>query len=238
MAAASWCRSYVVPFPKSSGVPPNAVHCPCFNHALNLSLPKSSRVQAVRNAVGIMKEIISFFTASPKRNIVLKNALGHQLKGLCETRWVERHDSVIQFRDSLGCVSTAPDAIASWREMQSAAKAKALSVSLGDGEFLMAIVCLSDLLAHTLPLSRLRKKGCVDVHTARNTLTDTIAVLTAQRQNCEEVFRPLYEQAVALADELDTEAPSHHEEADSQVQPPCARSGELLQDVGLHSIIG
>lgn len=184
---------------------PNAVHCPCFNHALNLSLSKSSRVQAVRNAVGIMKEIISFFTASPKRNIVLKNALGHQLKGLCETRWVERHDSVIQFRDSLGCVSTALDAIASWREMQSAAKAKALRVSLGDGEFLMAIVCLSDLLAHTLPLSRLYQKECVDVHTARNTLTDTIAVLTAQRQNCEEVFRPLYEQAVALADELDTE---------------------------------
>ncbi|XP_040075022.2 52 kDa repressor of the inhibitor of the protein kinase-like [Ixodes scapularis] len=183
---------------------PNAVHCPCFNHALNLSLSKSSRVQAFRNAVGIM-EIISFFTASLKRNIALKNALGHQLKGLCETRWVERHDSVIQFRDSLGCVSTALDAIASWREMQSAAKAKALRVSLGDGEFLMAIVCLSDLLAHTLPLSRLYQKECVDVHTARNTLTDTIAVLTAQRQNCEEVLRPLYEQAVALADELDTE---------------------------------
>lgn len=69
-----------------------AVHSPCFNHALNLSLSKSSRVQAVRNAVGIMKEVISFFTASPKRNSVLRNTLGHQLKGLCETRWVERHD--------------------------------------------------------------------------------------------------------------------------------------------------
>jgi hypothetical protein len=36
-----------------------------------------------------MKEIIAFFTASSKRNIVLKNILGHQLKQLCETRWIE-----------------------------------------------------------------------------------------------------------------------------------------------------
>lgn len=45
---------------------PNAVHCPCFNHALNLVLSKSSRLQSIRNAVGVMKEVISFFAASPK----------------------------------------------------------------------------------------------------------------------------------------------------------------------------
>ncbi|KAH9371881.1 hypothetical protein HPB48_012159 [Haemaphysalis longicornis] len=43
----------------------SAVHSPCFNHSLNLSISKSSHVQAARNAVGIMKEVISFFTASP-----------------------------------------------------------------------------------------------------------------------------------------------------------------------------
>ncbi|KAH9362784.1 hypothetical protein HPB48_015253 [Haemaphysalis longicornis] len=69
----------------------------------------------------------------------------------------------------------------------------------------MAIVCLSDLLAHTLLLSRLYQKECVDVHTARNTLTDTVAALTAQRRDSEEAFTPLYEKAVALADELETE---------------------------------
>ncbi|KAH9369626.1 hypothetical protein HPB48_010685 [Haemaphysalis longicornis] len=68
----------------------------------------------------------------------------------------------------------------------------------------MATVCLSDLLAHTLPLSRLYQTECVDVHTARNTLTDTVAALAAQRRN-SEAFTPLYEHAVALADELETE---------------------------------
>jgi hypothetical protein len=50
----------------------NAVYSPCHNHALNLSISKSSNVQSVRNSIGAMKEIIAFFTASSKRNIVLK----------------------------------------------------------------------------------------------------------------------------------------------------------------------
>lgn len=46
---------------------PHAVRCPCVSHSLNLSLSRSSQVQAVRNTVGVMKEVISFFSASSKR---------------------------------------------------------------------------------------------------------------------------------------------------------------------------
>ncbi|KAG5889394.1 hypothetical protein JTB14_018269 [Gonioctena quinquepunctata] len=45
----------------------SAVRCPCLSHALNLSLSKSSSVQSVRNAMGVMKDV-SFFTASSKIN--------------------------------------------------------------------------------------------------------------------------------------------------------------------------
>lgn len=37
----------------------NAVHSPCLNHALNLSISKSSDVLHVRNTMGIIKEVIS-----------------------------------------------------------------------------------------------------------------------------------------------------------------------------------
>ncbi|XP_064471819.1 52 kDa repressor of the inhibitor of the protein kinase-like [Ornithodoros turicata] len=184
---------------------PNAVHCPCFNHALNLSLSKSCKVQAIRNAVGIMKEVISFFAASSKRNVVLKSTLGGQLKGLCETRWVERHDSVIQFRESVGSVSKALDTIADWKEMQSAAKAKTLRAAISDSEFLVAIVCLADILAHTVPLSRLFQKEYLDVRTARSALADTMTVLRDRREKSEEAFSELYKQASALGEELGTE---------------------------------
>lgn len=52
----------------------NALYSPRNNHALNLSLSKCSTVQSVRNSVGIIQQIVSFFTSS-KRHYVLKNIL-------------------------------------------------------------------------------------------------------------------------------------------------------------------
>lgn len=64
----------------------NAVYCPCNNHTLNLSISKSSTVLSIRNSVGIMQQVISFFNSSAKRNFVLKKHLKHSLVSLCETR--------------------------------------------------------------------------------------------------------------------------------------------------------
>lgn len=78
----------------------NALHSPCSNHALNLSISKLSNVQLVRNIMGIIQEVLSFFNQSSKRSFVLKNSLKgckRSLTSLCETRWVERHDSIFEF---------------------------------------------------------------------------------------------------------------------------------------------
>ncbi|XP_063216569.1 uncharacterized protein LOC134527639 [Bacillus rossius redtenbacheri] len=75
----------------------NAKHVSCYNHALNNSISKSSKIQSVRNATAVMKEVIAFFSQSAKKNAVLKAHVGSQLIRLCETRWVERHDAVILF---------------------------------------------------------------------------------------------------------------------------------------------
>ena len=81
------------------GYAKNAIYSPCANHALNLSISKSSTVQFVRNSVGIIKEIIAFFNTSSKKNFLLKNVLrDHSLKTVCETRWIDRHDSFMHFQ--------------------------------------------------------------------------------------------------------------------------------------------
>ncbi|CAH1988765.1 unnamed protein product [Acanthoscelides obtectus] len=67
---------------------PNPLKSPCANHALNLSIAKSSILQAVRNTVGILKEVIAFLKASSKTNTVLKRKLdGYQIHSMYETRW-------------------------------------------------------------------------------------------------------------------------------------------------------
>lgn len=52
-----------------------------------------------------LKEIISFFNASAKRLLVLKNIFTKQLTELCQTRWVEIHDGVLQFKSTLSKVN-------------------------------------------------------------------------------------------------------------------------------------
>jgi len=84
---------------------PMTVCCPCFSHALNISLSLSSKVVSIRNTVSILKEVNAFFNSSAKRQVVLKTILKHNLKGLCQTRWIEIHDGVLQFKSSLSKVN-------------------------------------------------------------------------------------------------------------------------------------
>nr|CAI5870230.1 unnamed protein product [Callosobruchus analis] len=64
---------------------PLAIRSACYNHALNLSLSKLYDVQAIRNCMGSIKEVVSFFTSPAKRNFVSKDIYGGQLISLCET---------------------------------------------------------------------------------------------------------------------------------------------------------
>ncbi|XP_065681428.1 uncharacterized protein LOC124811211 [Hydra vulgaris] len=86
---------------KLQKIQPSAIKSPCYNHALNLSVSKCSSVRAVRNKIGTMKKVKSFFKGSPKRSNVLKYINKGMLTSLCETRWIERHDSVLSFKSCL-----------------------------------------------------------------------------------------------------------------------------------------
>ncbi|KAH9372641.1 hypothetical protein HPB48_007829 [Haemaphysalis longicornis] len=70
-------------------------------------LSDASAVQDIRRAFGTISEVCTFFQLSPKRTAVLKKHLEASTKSLrrlrryCETRWVERHDSVALFGEAL-----------------------------------------------------------------------------------------------------------------------------------------
>ncbi|XP_015375257.1 PREDICTED: uncharacterized protein LOC107169845 [Diuraphis noxia] len=109
----------------------NAIYSPCANHSLNLCISKSSTVQFVRNSVGVIKEVVAFFNSSSKRNFVLKSTLkNHSLKNVCETRWIDRHDSILLFSISFTDILIALNKISEWSESESATKAKMLISAL------------------------------------------------------------------------------------------------------------
>lgn len=194
----------------------HACWCPCLNHALNNSLSKSNNVASVRNSIGIMKSVTSFFNMSAKRNGVLRKFLekrnddlgmflGKQLPGLCETRWVERHDTVLKFREALPYLIEALESISGWTDLTTSSNATALITSLCDVQFISAMISLIDVLKHTLPLSRRLQTPSLDLRKASDAIQDTLSVLKKKRQKCDETFSEVFCEVKELCSQLGVE---------------------------------
>ena len=80
---------------------PLVLYTHCASHCLNLALSNACSVPAVRNCLGTVTELVSFFSHSAKRTRILENVVAEmqannrmastrvkRLKHLCETRWV------------------------------------------------------------------------------------------------------------------------------------------------------
>lgn len=135
---------------------PAACYVHCAAHALNLTISKAAEVQAIRNAFGVMGEVVAFFRLSPKRTRLLENKIldAHSkedpkvrstvkhLKKLCDTRWVERHEAVKTFSllylpvvDTLTDISQSRDA--------ASATASTYLASITKTEFVVTMVVLN-----------------------------------------------------------------------------------------------
>ncbi|KAJ1530159.1 hypothetical protein ONE63_005090 [Megalurothrips usitatus] len=168
----------------------NAIRTPCFNHKLNLSISQSSKVPRIRNAVA-------------KRCRILQKHLGHKLCGLCETRWVERHDGVLQFSVDLPKILAALDSIAMWNDSSTSSKAVQLRASMTDSFFLVSLMCLTDVLALTMPLSKLFQKKSLNLDSASATVANLIGLLSARRGEAEEHFHSIWLTTQDLAERVD-----------------------------------
>lgn len=50
----------------------NALYVHCASHSLNLALSHSCSIPDIKNCIGTLKSVINFYSASPKREAVLK----------------------------------------------------------------------------------------------------------------------------------------------------------------------
>ena len=181
----------------------NASRCPCFNHALNLSMSKTSSVSSIRNAIETIKEVVSFFNASAKRSHVLLNVVKAKLRSMCETRWVEGTESLVPFLDNLHKITEALEYISEWSETKSASRAEALIFSIRNAEFVITLVCQLSIFMLCLPLSRLFQKKDLDLSSATTLVTDLKSILKTRRENCEDEFCSLFQKASQVLSDLD-----------------------------------
>lgn len=155
------------PIKKMQAIATHAKMTSCFSHKLNNSISKSNSVPIIQKVTSIIQETTTFFrNHHPKRNNVLYKVLGSKLLALYETRWVERHDSVLQFAGNIESIVEALNEISNWKARETSSKAEMLINSLSTCEFICGVLMLCDILTLTQPLSFVLQKKDLDLNKA------------------------------------------------------------------------
>ncbi|KAF0725870.1 52 kDa repressor of the inhibitor of the protein kinase-like [Aphis craccivora] len=151
-----------------------AVRCPCFNHALNISLFQSSKVVSIRNtfcqATSCFKK---YFETQFKRVMLLLLICLHLFQIV---------ESLVE--------------IQSWIDKTSSSKALSLVSTICTSEFLISLYSLIDVLKHSLVVSRFLQSDSLDLQNA------TQATQKEKRNSCNQEFKHIFSEAQKILTEL------------------------------------
>lgn len=186
---------------------PQAIYVHCMNHVLNLSLGHSCNVLIIRNALGTMNEVITFFRSSSKRQDSLNETIASMEDGpkkkrltkYCETRWVERLDAIVAFHDLFLTIFIALDKIQENGNQETAQKAFILQQALKNSGFIVSMVVIREIFSLTQPLSTYLQAKHVDIASAVEMCQNLINLLKKMREKSTEKFKELFDESTKIA---------------------------------------
>ncbi|XP_026819497.1 52 kDa repressor of the inhibitor of the protein kinase-like [Rhopalosiphum maidis] len=123
----------------------------------------------------------------------------------CITRWIERHDSVLQFINDLPIILKSLTEISTWYDISTSSKANSLCKTIQDSEFVMCIFSLNDIMCLTRPLSILLQTKNLDLFSATTKIKELREVLSTKRNDANQCFNIIYNNVVEMMSKLGTE---------------------------------
>ena len=202
-------------------IAPMALYTHCNSHVLNLSVAAACRLTSVRNMIGTLNETFLFFHFSPKRQRFLEQVLEkcgstsrkEKLKGLCKTRWVERHECYETFYELYEYVCISLEVIVdreshphvysslsfTW-DRETKTKAQGLLANLKTFGFISTFFITKNSLGTLKPIAAKLQKKDQDVFRAYSMIDDTIKAVARVKSNIEEEGHEWFEDASRLAD--------------------------------------
>lgn len=194
---------------------PKALYTHCVSHCLNLCLSDASKVQHIRNAMGVISECCTFFRISAKRTKVLEDKIKEilpncdkkRLEKVCETRWCERHEAVILFKEMLKPIVAALEEMKSNvdERAQTANTASLLLHSIYSASFLVSLFVMCKLLSITYTLSKRLQKNDIDLVSALGEIKLVKRSLQAIRENSTTEFQQIFQDLTIIGSELGVE---------------------------------
>ncbi|XP_054266894.1 52 kDa repressor of the inhibitor of the protein kinase-like [Macrosteles quadrilineatus] len=188
---------------------PKAMYVHCSSHRLNLVLSDSLNVPLITNSLGVLKETVSFFRHNTQAGDILKEnvkifcpeSTKSRLLKLCETRFVERQDSVNSF------VELFPAIVPSLRQLSElnrsfSVTASTLLAAMEKGSFLVSILVCEYIFGLTLPLSLYLQSPTKELASAIKYCDDILNRLKDLRAGSgdEEQFHKIFERSKLMSE--------------------------------------
>ena len=149
--------------------------------------------------MAIISDVVFLILTSPKRNFVLNSSLGRDVSSPCQTRCIERHDSVIQVKRDFQSIAKAMEEEVSERTEHISSSKASVNQNVCDCD----LNC--DVISGTEQLSTNKRNKNVKTDTAKlssNFLEDTLTI--DRRNNVDSIvdliFNAVLKQELGVPD--------------------------------------
>lgn len=126
-----------------------------------------------------------------------------RLLGLCETRWVERHDARLSFVPLFEAVISTLEEIKTNRNLERSTQANNFLHALLSPSFLVSLHIAEHILAMTMPLSRKLQTKEIDISAALNDIGVVQEATQKNREEADDSFMKIFSEVVDLATKFD-----------------------------------
>lgn len=188
---------------------PNARYVHCASHRLNLALSNAMSIPTIRNCFGVVSQVANLFRNHSNPNKILQEVIKKnapeskkkRLLRLCDTRFIERHDSIITFVELFGCIVNSLEEIAQ-KTWSISSTASALLAAIQKSDFLVSLVICEKLFSLTLPLSVFLQEKSLDFLAAINRTKEIVNSLRQLRETADNYFKGIFQTASQFSEDL------------------------------------
>lgn len=124
---------------------------------------------------------------------------------MCTTRWVERHDSIITFRELFPYIVNAFNIIEEDQDREISTKTLIFSSSMKRNDFLISLEIVANLFSYTKDVSIKPKNTQQDLSSTFSLVKEIIKIFEAKRKNSDEEFSNYFINASKVASKIGEE---------------------------------
>ena len=218
-----------------------ALYFHCMMHCFNLCASQSVKVVSLRNCIDLVHQIIGSFTYSAARNHVLQKSIkeltgdSKSLTKLCETRFTEKHSSILNVLHLLPSLQLTFERLSqsTGETRETHQNASSLLSSLEKLEFLVNLQALCETSGLLIGISRSLQKVGTDIVQALGDVKGVTEILQGMRENSEKSFAKIFDSALKLAQGMNIEV-----EKPRVAKRSVYRSGVIVPDEQASPLMG